>query len=749
MIKDYSKFLCAFFLSMASFAAFAQEAPDVYEEDTIIIAADSTQGMVSLSGDTQVFISDTLPVAAVPIDTLLMDTTIVQDTTKRKRQDPQNQMQFLQEDLKAKRYNFYERKGISTPLMPRYDTDSAAFQSGKKKRKQQQAYRNNQYYFPAKPKDAWEIGVNVGAAFVSGNVSPKISPFNPFDNIGAGFTIRKAIGYVFSLRAQYMFQRSTGRNWRPDATLRFNRVLNPLQQSPQTNNTVRDSIGPSYYNNPKLDASRTEKGIRMNGFFFFNYRTHVHDVSLQAVVNVGNINFHRERNLINIYLLAGVDGYFYRTKYDALDENGEVYDFSPVMELYQTPAGSPWVNASRKERRREALIRMNQILDGKYETDAEQDDNLIGIKKWHFVPSFSVGAGISFHATKWFTVGLEQRVVISQSSRLLDGYRWEQDEHSSITASFDNLSYTSLSLNFHVGLKKRTEPLYWLNPIQYSYKRLTDMTPEAIAEALFKDDDGDGVPNMLDKEPNTKKDCPVDTHGVALDSDKDGIIDCEDKEPYSPPGFPIDSVGVAMVPTCCDEESYDGSSYREEIGPDGEVVRRRIVDETEVEGEVITKGKKKQVVVDGEVVSGYKRKGSSRPGSECEKITLPSVSFEDDKYYIDQGFDNKLQQIAERMLLCPDVRLVVTGFNESRNDPKYNEQLSWNRANAAVDYLVEKYGISRDRFIVKYRGGKNAAGSAAERKARNKVDFRYANEGENGNSNPPAPHPGLKAGSNK
>ncbi|MBL0309780.1 MAG: OmpA family protein [Bacteroidetes bacterium] len=687
-------------------------------------------------------------------DTSFRDTTLQEK--KKKLHDPQNQMQFMQSDLESKKYNFYKRKEISTPLMPRYDTDSAAFQRGKKRGKQQQSYRNSQYYFPAKPKDAWEIGVNFGAAFVSGNVSPKLSPFSPFDNIGAGFTIRKAVGYVFSVRLQYLFQRSTGRNWRPDATLRFNRVLNPLQQGPGTNNTVRDSIGPSYYNNPKLDATRTSRGIRMNGFFFFNYRTYVHDVSLQAIVNIGNINFHRERNIINIYLLGGVDGYFYRTRYDALDENGQAYDFSPVMELQQTPANSPWVNASRKDRRKEAYIRLNQILDGKYETDAEQDDNLVGIKKWHFVPAFTVGAGIMFHATKWFTIGLEERVILSQSSRLLDGYRWEQDEHSSLTSHYDNISYTSLNFNFHIGLKKRTEPLYWLNPIQYSYKKIGDMNPEAIAEALFKDDDGDGVPNMLDKEPNTKKDCPVDTHGVALDSDKDGIIDCEDKEPYSPPGYPIDSVGVAIVPSCCDEVNQ-GNSYK--TGPEGELVHGNNIQETDSTGAVIQqKGNTiRETAVDaGERVD--KRKGaaprlgagtgtSTGTGIDCAKVALPYISFDDDKFNIDPSYENKLQQIAERMLLCPDIRLVVTGFNESRNDPKFNEQLSWNRANAAVDYLVEKYGISRDRFILKYRGGKKAASSPAERKATNKVDFRYANDGESGSSNPPAPHPGLKAGS--
>src|SRR5579863_1656459 len=66
--------------------------------------------------------------------------------------DRQNQRQFLKPDMESKDYNFYQRKIISQPLMPRYDLDSAVFQNDKKKKKQQQAFLARQYAFPAKPK---------------------------------------------------------------------------------------------------------------------------------------------------------------------------------------------------------------------------------------------------------------------------------------------------------------------------------------------------------------------------------------------------------------------------------------------------------------------------------------------------------------------------------------------------------------------------------------------------------------------
>lgn len=642
------------------------------------------------------------------------------DSTKA-RKDPQNQTKFMKVDMEASKYNFYQRKGVSTPLMVRYDTDSAVYQKGKKKSKQQQAYINKQYYFPARPKDQWELGINFGPALIFGDVSPYYRKMGIITNIGAGVTVRKSIGYIASLRFGYNFYMFTGRNWEPDANLQFNPAL-----------TGRYDTRVNYWNNPSLNAGNTQEGFNMNKLFFYNYRTYMHEVHFAGVFNIGNIKFHRERNMVNFYLVAGLSGMLFNTKTDALNADGNVYDFSNVHALYLNNGGTSV--DSRGNVRKEANKRLDAILDGKYESDAEHVNNGVGFKGYQFLPGGTVGAGVQFHASKWVTVGLEQRIILTGSD-LLDGYRWQQDEHSGFTTNNDMVSYTSINLLFNIG-KNRTEPLYWLNPMHHTYKKLSDVDPQALAEQILKDDDEDGVPNMLDKEPNSKKDCPVDTKGVMLDSDKDGIVDCEDKEPFSAPGYPVDSNGVSILPPnpCCDTAGW----YDDGTSDGGDAV----YDEN---GNLIsgTPGG-----AGGTGGKGGKRRG---PGNyDCSKIELPAVVFDLDKYYIDPQYYGNLHQIAERMQMCPDMRLVVTGYDESRNDQKYNEQLGWNRANSSVDYLVEKYGISRDRFIVKYTGGKKAAvGTAYEKKMKNKVEFRYANDGEGGDSNPPAPHPGLKAGSNK
>lgn len=634
---------------------------------------------------------------------------------KSAQKDRQNQMQFMKPDIESQKYNFYRRKEVSTPLMMSYDEDSMPYQRGNKRQKQQQAYKNNQYYFPARPKDQWELGLNFGSAFVSGDVKPYVTGMGIIQNVGGGFTIRKAIGYFASLRFGYNFLMSTGRNWEPDANLQFNPALKGIY-NPKVN----------YFNNPNLLANQTSDTLNMNKMFFYNYRMYMHEAHFAAVLNLGNIRFHKERNFLNIYLLAGVSGQFFTTYMDALDANGNVYDFSHVHTLYFHQSSNGYVN-DRTGLRKEALKRLNGILDGKYESLAEHENNSVGYKNWQFIPGGTIGAGLQFHISKWVTLGLEERVIFTGSD-LLDGYRWAQDEHTGFTRDNDNLSYTSINILFNIG-KNRTEPLYWLNPMHHLYKKAGESDPKKVADDILKDDDDDGVINALDKEPNTEKDCPVNTHGVALDSDHDGIIDCHDKEPFSAPGYPVDSNGIAIIPPnpCCDTTGGTGVG-----GPDG----------SDLNGGPNGPGGP------GGPGGGKGRKGTG--GYDCQKIELPSVVFDDDKYYLDPQYYGNLHQIAERMQMCPDMKLVITGYDESKNDQKYNEQLAWNRANAAVDYLVEKYGLSRDRFVVKYQGGKKAAtGTAFERKMKNKVEFRYANDGETGDSNPPAPHPGLKAGSNK
>ena len=66
---------------------------------------------------------------------------------------------------------------------------------------------------------------------------------------------------------------------------------------------------------------------------------------------------------------------------------------------------------------------------------------------------------------------------------------------------------------------------------------------------------------------------------------------------------------------------------------------------------------------------------------------------------------------------------------------KKEQQLSWDHVNKVITYLVEKEGISADRFIFKY----GQEGGDCDT-----VDLRGAAEGEEGPNTVAPPHPNLR-----
>ena len=79
----------------------------------------------------------------------------------------------------------------------------------------------------------------------------------------------------------------------------------------------------------------------------------------------------------------------------------------------------------------------------------------------------------------------------------------------------------------------------------------------------------------------------------------------------------------------------------------------------------------------------------------------------------------------------PTCKIVVMG---NGSGSKMEQQRSWDRVNAVINYMVDNQGIDRDRFIFQY-GQNGNPGS---------VDYRSAGEGEEGPSNMPPPFPNLR-----
>ena len=63
---------------------------------------------------------------------------------------------------------------------------------------------------------------------------------------------------------------------------------------------------------------------------------------------------------------------------------------------------------------------------------------------------------------------------------------------------------------------------------------------------MFGDEDGDMVPDVIDKCLHTPKGVLVDSVGCPYDTDGDGVPDYMDKQPNTPPGAIVDLDGVEI-----------------------------------------------------------------------------------------------------------------------------------------------------------------------------------------------------------
>ena len=173
------------------------------------------------------------------------------------------------------------------------------------------------------------------------------------------------------------------------------------------------------------------------------------------------------------------------------------------------------------------------------------------------------------------------------------------------------------------------------------------------------DDDGDGVPNIRDKEPATPKGNEVDFYGRSIpglrnlteedlgfitpkelvdgkDGDNDGVPDNRDREPKTPKGNPVDFWGVSVK---ADQALGEGSVY-----------------------------------------------------------------FDFDKVDLDAEALKTIKLVAEKMKANPTTTVEVRGYADFIGSVAYNQELSQRRANVVKDKLVKDYGIDPNKLIANGKG---------------------------------------------
>ncbi len=411
-----------------------------------------------------------------------------------------------------------------------------------KKMPQQNEFWNNTYNFPAKPRNMWEIGASIGSVAIMGDIPAK------FPSLGFDVHVRKALGYVFSLRAQYVNGTAKGMAWKASENYQKNPAW--LSKTTNSNSLVTGNLsGPGY--NPII---RDNNGVlkTLNGGavqkIFQNYKTKLQDFSIQGIFTLNNIRFHKQKTGFLFYGGAGVGFTLYNTSVNALGANGATY-----ASLFAGQVSS----ASNYDKRKDVLKALKNGMDDSYETPADNDGitrNKMGNNTMQ--PSGTFLAGIAFKLSKRINLALEDRQTIVKTD-LLDGSQYQEAARGDATQSrdMDSWNYLSLGLNFNLGAKS-VAPLWWVNPLDYAYSEINNPKHMKLPKPVFDDTDGDGVTDQLDREPNTPAGCPVDTHGVTKDTDGDGVPDCKDKQLITPTECqPVDADGVGKCPepACCTE----------------------------------------------------------------------------------------------------------------------------------------------------------------------------------------------------
>ncbi len=285
-------------------------------------------------------------------------------------------------------------------------------------------------------------------------------------------------------------------------------------------------------------------------------------------------------------------------------------------------------------------------------------------------PILDIGGGISIRLNENVNIGIDHKFgsLFSQYADRIDGF--ENRGFRDIT------NYTSLRLNFNIGKKDKSEPLYWVNPLQSIISSIVEIKQRPVFTP--QDSDGDGVLDIFDLEPNTPLGARVDTRGVMLDSDGDGIPDHQDKEPYSLPNHEYDSDGVATKPIYMTEEEVD----------------RKI-----------------------------------RAQMEMIPLFFPNIHFKTGEFEIRPTETPKLKHMADLLRLNNNLKLAVIGYTDQRGAEHLNDLLSYQRAEAVIQYLITEQGINKDRLILIWKGDKEGIVTDKDESYMNRrVEFQIADD---------------------
>jgi outer membrane protein OmpA-like peptidoglycan-associated protein len=309
-------------------------------------------------------------------------------------------------------------------------------------------------------------------------------------------------------------------------------------------------------------------------------------------------------------------------------------------------------------------------------------------------------------------------MAMGERRDLMDG--WDnglENPTSSQTDYNDYIGFTNLSLNYIIGNKTGDSPAFWNSPLKNVIREIEGIKTNigTGGKIPIQDTDNDGVLDEFDLELNTPPNALVDTRGRTLDSDKDGVPDYLDKQPFYAPleGEQVDKDGQIV--------SSSNSNNSGGAGEDVVVLRPG--------GGGVTEARVKEIVE-----QAFQQReatgGGSYGGGAVVEWFLPMIHFEMSSSNIRNSDVGNLSSIARMMKSNRGMKLLVIGYTDKTGGEDINQKLSFQRANAAIDYFVNKQGISRDRFVLNYKGKDDNIVEANSSFMNRRVEFQVAKPGD-------------------
>jgi OOP family OmpA-OmpF porin len=349
--------------------------------------------------------------------------------------------------------------------------------------------------------------------------------------------------------------------------------------------------------------SKQPNGVA-NGLF--NFETSFWTASLQGVVNVATVDFFRKENWINFLLKAGWGATAF--SYKQLDGFGVETNYKGT---YGAKGNKTYL--------------YQQIIPVGVGTKFKISNRL----------NFNLGYTINFVGNDNF-----DGTVVSKTST-------------------DRLSYAYSGLELALGKPAKKPNLDWVNPAALIYDDLYNRLDTTELAALKKrvskaekeieylkcDHDGDGVPDIFDKCPDTPTGTQVSGSGCPLDVDQDGTPDYLDKCPLQK-----------------GPKETNGCPILEKVG-------------TPVKAPVQLTAEEQKILQD----------------------VFENLEFNTGKWTIKAASFESLNKLATLLITKRTYSLKISGHTDDVGSEKSNQILSANRANAVKTYLVKK-GVLKNRI---------------------------------------------------